>query len=434
MFGKRTTPVPTPSRPAPDRPAAGKLSTIIVPRTAVEQASDPATARKLVAAVIRYVNAMTSEGLYNRLELPAKAVQAFHADYYVAQVNNGGHNQFIDNSGDNLKHCLVDIPTALAAMGADAHQAIFERMKIWLTQFPDAAQLKAALGGEASAPLRQLDKSFYEVEKTSPVSTHAARWIASWPELKVAEDADYPEAIRQVAMMNPLREARLAWRAVKRLEHAMTDRLQVANALACVNIRPPDGSVEFLVKVGGGVTMDIDGTPQLAWHVATNKGRRICVVADAYVAAYECIEPKNPPMPTVGDPEGALAAIKDGRFKNFQGPMAGRRLSQVPIKLVVDVVDLARSYNAPAALDLLLRQAGIGSGNVLVTPTKVEAGALGVIAHWFVVIDQKGFLMESGAKGSALIGISDRQCAATARRQEIDEHAAKAEAGSFAVE
>ena len=84
--------------------------------------------------------------------------------------------------------------------------------------------------------------------------------------------------------------------------------------------------------------------------------------------------------------------------------MAGRKLSQVPMKLVSDVIELARSYNAPVALDLLLRQAGISSENALVTPTKVEAGPLGVIAHWFVVVDQKGFVMESGSKGSALLG------------------------------
>ena len=180
--------------------------------------------------------------------------------------------------------------------------------------------MRAALDSDKAAPLRQLDAPFHEAEKTAPMSLLSARWIMSWPELKVMEDAEYREAIRQIALMNPLRERRLLWNAVQQLQHGMTDRLQVANALACVNIRPPDGSLEFLVKVAVGWTMDIDGRPQQAWHVATNKGRRICVVSDTHVAAYEFIQPKNPPMPAIGDLEGALAAIKDGRMANFKGP------------------------------------------------------------------------------------------------------------------
>ena len=36
-------------------------------------------------------------------------------------------------------------------------------------------------------------------------------------------------------------------------------------------------------------------------------------------------------------------------------------------------------------------------------------------------------------KGSALLGVADGRCMATVRRQDIDEHAAKAAAGSASV-
>ena len=61
MFGKRKTPVT--AQPGADSAVAkaadgvGKLTTIIVPRSAMEQANDPKTAYKLVSAVVDYVNA-----------------------------------------------------------------------------------------------------------------------------------------------------------------------------------------------------------------------------------------------------------------------------------------------------------------------------------------------------------------------------------------
>src|SRR4030095_16146712 len=91
----------------------------------------------LVSAVVNFVNAMMSQGLYSRYEIPAKALQAYHADYYLAQVNNGGHHQFIHNSGGALKFAVPDIRGGLSGMAAEAHLAIFEEMAALLEKFPD---------------------------------------------------------------------------------------------------------------------------------------------------------------------------------------------------------------------------------------------------------------------------------------------------------
>lgn len=436
MFGKRTTPVPAKPRTASadvEKAAGSILSTIIVPRSAVEQSKDSESAYKLVTAVVKYVNALTGQGLYNRLEIPAHAIQAYHADYYLAQVNNGGHSQFIHNSGGNLQHCLEDVPAALCAMSAEAHQAIFAQLTAWVKQFPDPAALRAALSSDKAVPLQGLDRSFYEAEKTSPMSVLSARWILSWSDLKVVADGEYPEAIRHIALMNPLREQRLLWRAVQKLEHAMTDRLQVALGMACIGIRRRDGSTECLQKIGYGSGMMIDGKQERVWHVATNKGQRLCIVDDNQVSAYECIQPENPTMPKFGDVQGMQQAIKDGRLRQFKGPSIGAKLSQVPMKAIVEVIELARSYNAAAALDLLLRRAAAVSSDATVVPTRIEHGPIGTVGHWLVVAGQRAFMMECGPKGSALVSLADNQCAATVHKSEIDEHACKADAGRFAV-
>src|SRR5690348_10034016 len=125
MFGKRQTPVRKPT-----------LETVIVARSAVEQASEPGKGHVLVAAVVDFVNAMMREGQYHRFEIPAKAVEAYHCDYYLAQVLNGGHFQFIHNCGQNLKYAVTDIPGALAGMKGEAYLAIFKEMAGLLEKFP----------------------------------------------------------------------------------------------------------------------------------------------------------------------------------------------------------------------------------------------------------------------------------------------------------
>lgn len=436
MFGKRKTPVPAqPGAVAsgggiPAR--AGKLTTIIVPRSALDHAKNPETAYKLVGAVINYVNVLMSQGLYNRTEIPALAVQAYHADYYLAQVNNGGHRQFVHNIGDNLKHSLVDVPPALSAMKAEAQHTIFLQMKAWVDQFADAAAIRAALSSDKTA-LSMLDSPFYAAEKAASMSVLSARWIESWPELKAVEDADYQEAVRQIVLMNPLREQRLVWDAVRQLQFGMTDLLHAAVSMACLNIQHRDRSIEYLLKIRHGEQMKVDGGSERAWLVSTNKGPRFCVLSGSHVAVYQCIQPDNPPMPKFGDLEGMKAAISDGRLAQFRGPSIGNKLAQIPMQSVVDIIELAKSYNTAAGLDLLLQQAQVGSSKTMTTPRKIETGPLGTVGQWLVLADQRAFLLEAGPKGSALLGVADGQCIATVRRQDIDEHAAKAAAGSPAV-
>src|SRR3954452_22579319 len=77
----------------------GCLTKVVVPRKALEAAQDPEKADYLTGAVVDYVNQIQRVGVFTRGELPAAAMQAYHADYYLAQVNNGGHSQFIGNTG-----------------------------------------------------------------------------------------------------------------------------------------------------------------------------------------------------------------------------------------------------------------------------------------------------------------------------------------------
>src|SRR5262245_6538776 len=207
--------------------AAGTLAHVIVPRSAVLQAAEPAKAYDLVQAVVNFVNTMTGDGLYTRSEIPAKAMQAYHADFYLAQVKNGGHSQFIHNSHNNLSFVLADVRAGLSGMKAQAHLAIMERMVAWIAQNPDEASKQTRFRGGRAPLLDELDTLFYKTDQATPMIAQSVRWILSWPELKAVNDAEYQETMRRTALMNPLSEARLVSRSVGNLARQMTEWFHV---------------------------------------------------------------------------------------------------------------------------------------------------------------------------------------------------------------
>ena len=436
MFGKFLRKNREPAQPSaagtpPPRFSAprgiGNLGTVIVPRSAAERAADPATAYDLVQAVINFVNAMTRDGLYSRFEIPAKAMQAYHADFYLAQVNNGGHSQFISNGHDNLPYILADVRAALTVMPAPAHLAILEQMAAWVAQHPDeAAQQTGFVGGRAPF-LDELDKRFYAADKAQPMIQQSARWIASWPELKVVDDADYVEAIRRTLMMNPLREARLVSRSVAHLSQQMTEWFPVGVGLACAN----GPQTEMKLAIGGGSMMAIEGRQQMAFLVRTNASEpRFCVVSEKHAALYERVAADNPPMPALGDVEGLKQAVADGRLARYQGPSVGRKLSHIEAKTIAGVIELAKQYRAPVALDLLLRRAKLDPEGAVVAPLSIGPKPGGMAIEWLVVAGGQALFAVSAPRGSLLLRHGDDQALATLRTPEIEEHVARVEAGT----
>src|SRR5580693_7923058 len=108
----------------------GRLATVVIPRDAIEGAQEPDKA--VTQAVVDYVNDIQRKGVYPRHEMPAAAMQAYHAEYYLAQVKNGGHSQFIRNTGiAMLPTTAGDALAALQAMGAGAQHQILLEMLAW---------------------------------------------------------------------------------------------------------------------------------------------------------------------------------------------------------------------------------------------------------------------------------------------------------------
>ncbi|MDE5463461.1 DUF4375 domain-containing protein [Bradyrhizobium sp. CSS354] len=376
----------------------GRLTKAVVPREALEAARDPEKAEYLTGAVVDYVNAIQRAGVYTRRELPAPAMQAYHADYYLTQVDNGGHSQFIGNTGiAMLPTTSGDALAGLKAMGANAQHQILQEMIAWVEAHPGEAALQNGFENRA-AELNALDDRFYAAERLQPMTPRAARWIASWPELHAVAQEQYSSEIERLAQLNPHLSHRRIWQSVRHISFQMTDDLQITVAAACGAVRPDP---ELKVMVLPGFDTDVEGQQCTAFGVRTNKGSRLCVFDEAGGRLYELATP-----PTI----------------------VGARLSTVGTDTIQNFLRIAEQNFAAEATDLLLRKLGLDPA-AAITALSVNDDR----ATWCAVTGETSVLVETFGDRAQVIG-SDGELVLTVMRDEIERHAADAAVGHASLQ
>ncbi|CUT11224.1 hypothetical protein BF49_2304 [Bradyrhizobium sp.] len=376
----------------------GRLTKVVVSREALEAARDPQKAHYLTGAVVDYVSRIQHFGVYTRGELPAVAIQAYHADFYLAQVCNGGHSQFIGNTGlAMLPTTSGDALAGLEAMGASAQHQILQEMIAWVEAHPDEAALQTGFENRAAA-LSALDKRFYAVEREQPMIPLAARWIASWPELHAVAQEQYASEIERLAQLNPNLSHRRIWQSVRHISFQMTDDLQITVAAACGAVRPDP---ELKVMVLPGFDTDVEGQQCTAFGVRTNKGSRLCVFDEAGGRLYELATP-----PTI----------------------VGARLSTVGTDTIQNFLRIAEQNLAAEAIDLLLRKLSLDPA-AAITALSVSDDR----ASWCAVTGETSVLVETFGDRAQVIG-SDGELVLTVMRDAIERHAGDAAVGRASLQ
>jgi hypothetical protein len=371
----------------------GRLTKVVVPHKALEAARDPDKADYLTGAVVDYVNAIQRAGVYTRRELPAVAMQAYHADYYLAQVNNGGHSQFVGNTGlEMLPTTSDDALAGLKAMGANAQHQTLQEMIAWVEAHPSEAALQNGFENRA-AELNALDDRFYAAERLQPMTPLAARWISNWPELHAVAQEQFSSEIERLAQLNPHLSHRRIWQSVRHISFQMTDDLQITVAAACGAVRPDP---ELKLMVLPGFDTDVEGQQCTAFGVKTNKGSRLCAFDEAGARLYELAKP-----PTI----------------------VGARLSTVGTDTIQNFSRNAKQNLAAEAIDLLLRKLGLDPAAVITALSVSEDRAT-----WCAVTGKTGVMVEAFGDRAQVIG-SDDELLLTAMRDEIERHAADAAVG-----
>ncbi len=388
--------------PLPRTPLSQSAENVILPRSAME-ADDPYAP---VQAVVDFINFQTNTGLYKSDELPAKAMMAYYCDYYLAQVNNGGHAQFIHNFQGAAEAVFRDVPAGLSAMGATGHAAIF-------------ADMLDAVRVDRAEDVERLDGVFYELEKHNPLTPMNAAWIRDWPELRVVDDERLTEALQGFAKMNPHRADRTVALGILSIENKLSDEVWLGCGLACM---AQDG-IEILLQQGNGSAVEHDGVQTIEWVLQTTSGRRTGIVGADAVHLFERIEHSPPPRL-----EDLMEEDRDAvwaKIEAFQPPERGEEIVRVGLETVAQVRQIAQETRAGAAIDLLLRMIGCDD---------TREAPLGVITPPEDTPDNAPRLMallatrEPGVtraviydEGAALLTM-DEQVLVRADRAEIDAH------------
>lgn len=378
----------------------GRLTTVIVPRSSLEAAGNPENADQLTAAIVDYVNDVQRAGVYARHELPAKAMQAFHADYYLAEVNNGGHSQFIHNSDALLAVVIADALAGLQAMGAQIQHQILSKMAAWVDANSAEAATQDGFDSRAEA-LDELDQRFYDAEDAAPITLLAARWIAGWPELRMVADEEYAAAIDAIAAMNPFLGPRLVWRNTRDFRYQLSDSLQLGVAAACGAVAPEP---EVKTVVRAGAYLSIEGQQCLAFGVGTDKGARLCVCDGTGARLYEFAEAK-PSAQSTPEPLSSLAA--------------GALLSSVSAQTIAGFASMAAETHTAEAIDLLLRTANLDP-KAMLTAWKLHADG----ATWIALTGERRVVVTTSHRGAQL-STGDGAPVLTLTRAEIERHAAE---------
>ncbi|AEH89689.1 DMP19 family protein [Mesorhizobium sp. B283B1A] len=391
-------------------PAVGQASKagllVIVPRSTVDKAVEKPF--QLVLAVEKFIHAMVFKGLYRHFEIDPKAMHVSHADQYSAEVNNGGHSQFIHNADREFDVMVANARAGLIAIGAKGQLATLEEMSVWVSEHPDEASEETGFEGGRDDFLDTLDDAFYGADEASPIIDLLALWIASWPDLQIVDDDDCDEAILQLAMANPLRESRLLHRSVSELVGQMFRTRDVGVGLACANALPP----EVKLSLGVARMLDVEGETQLAFQLRTNAEElRLCVSTDTHAAVYGYIAPEVRPIAQPG--ENILAA---------GAPRVGRKLGQADAQTIAKVIELAEEYHAPVAVDLLLRKAGFDPTDAVVSANSVVQNEGGPVVNWVVMAGGHAFLFQSYPDRGVMLRGGNEQSLVEAYRNELEEH------------
>ncbi|TGP57112.1 DUF4375 domain-containing protein [bacterium M00.F.Ca.ET.230.01.1.1] len=400
------------SKKTPEKPQLGDATplqvtpplAVVVGRSTVEQASD--SPLDLVIAVETFVHTMTSDGLYRFPEISQRAMQVSHASTYSAEVMNGGHSQFIYNAAEEIDDMIANARAGLIACGAKGHLVTLEKMSAWIAEHPNKAAEQTGFEGGRDDFLDTLDDAFSKADEVEPMENFLARWITSWPDLQIVDDDDYSDVIHRLVMANPQRERRLLHRSVSKLVSQMIDWRTVGIDLACAKISPPE------LRVGFGIArmLPVEGEMQMVFQLRTTAEQpRLCVATQTHADIY--MTPADPPDSGQSDNSMETSA-----------PRIGIRLGRAEESEIKTVFELAAKYNAPVAVDLLLRKAGFDTTRAIVSANSVVQTANGPAVNWVVLASGEDFLLRSSANGSVLLRRKDDEKLDEATTPELDEH------------
>lgn len=272
-------------------PAEPIVKELILPREAAEN-SDP---YKVIDCTIQYYNYLLHTAYYRPAEVIQEPMWSYQVDYYIGQVNNGGHGQYVGNSGitsGELGPTIEATQRGLAAMGAHDYGAIYsDLLRLLNSNQKRAAAIAEGRGfGEIDPAIEKLDQRFFAIKGTDRLIRQNRDFLLALKSLRLVPFASWQAEMVQLARLNPNGQERaLAAKRAQEERDAKDPHLLVAKELC----RRADCSFGGWTTVNPGCKLD--GQDVSGWFAKTDKG----LVAVFFLADEALLfrhEPDVPPM------------------------------------------------------------------------------------------------------------------------------------------
>ncbi len=354
--------------------------------------------RRIVTALVDdYVNPLLERGFYLRTELPAKALQAYHVDYYMAQVANGGHGQFMGNSG--MKPLLLgDVREGLRTIGLEPYISIFNDMeRLWVDRPERARAIAGNFGfGDRAKEETSLDDRFFKSDCYKTLMPANGRWIKSWPELKILPDDKFRPAIEYLILENPRAEARMYARRHENLSGDLSQPLQVATQMLGrkLGIVPLNAS-----GIGDPSAKAPDGRNAMGWHVSSQQqpltmflDEREAVLCERYLA-----DGRKLTYVLMNEIRQQLLASKDLNATRAFTDVTHKEIGRLPVALIDEAIEVTKRAEILAAAALACQRLKDELQSVSVMEKSAEGMWIWRIqakaAHYFLALPSRDMLV-----------------------------------------
>ena len=178
-----------------------RVEEVVVPEEALSEERDP---RELPMYVSMFVRHALQTAMYLREELPREAVIAATLGKYLAEVDDGGHAQFVANVGWYAEY-RADIREGLAILGLNDAARIFADLEIFAELEPERFATNGEAAHEIDPYFHELDRRFYGPVRDA-IDAALPAWIRTRPWLRTMPEAEY---VRRQLPNHRLREERL---------------------------------------------------------------------------------------------------------------------------------------------------------------------------------------------------------------------------------
>lgn len=246
-----------------------------------------------VMDLVDYTNSAMHGALYLSGEFPIEAELLYFADYYMAEVLNGGHSQFVHNhrtqSGgpEGFAHGLKGMELINCAPLAD----LMQKLQVWMETNPEEAAAQNGFSNRAEA-LDELDADFYALDRE--LFYRAANlWMQNSPVVEILPAEDVSKNLQGFADANSKLSARRRINTIAALDAGLT-KDTVAFFRSCVaGATAKDKPFDVKVVKGGrpfGEPIALDdeslNTQPMMWSLDTTTGPMFGIIGEQEVEVF----------------------------------------------------------------------------------------------------------------------------------------------------